>query len=98
MHAHRDEGRHRRDAADQIARPVLRLEREDRLDFGVARKGFRAWHENRAAVAIDRVAPLLRGAKSIGDAVLIADEKVGAIDDYTVRVARLDLERPQHGR
>src|ERR1041385_4490866 len=65
-------------------------------NVGVARKGLRVRQEDRAAVAVERVASLLRAAQAIGDAVLVAEEKVGGVDEDGLALARFDFESPQH--
>ena len=90
MLANGDDLRLRRDAADVAPRLLARLERQRGLDLGVARKGLRARQEDRAAVAVERVASLLRAAQAVGDAVLVAEEEVGGVDEDGVALARLD--------
>src|SRR5690349_7641145 len=96
MLANRHQLRSRRHAAHQRPGTIVRLERQDRFDFAVLRKRLRARQKNRAAIAIDAVAALLRRSQTLRDAMLVAQKEVGGIDSDDVAFSLLHFESPQH--
>src|SRR2546425_244919 len=97
MLADGDELRSRSDAADQRARTIVGLQCQDRLDFAVLRKRLRARKKNRAPISIHAVVALLSRAQPIGDAMLIAQKEIGAVDGNDIAFALLHFESPKHG-
>ena len=81
-----------------VAAGLAARERQPGLQLGVLREALQHRRDRRAAAFVERERPLAGLPEPVGDAVRVADDEVGGVDQYAPAAGRDHVEAPDDRR